>query len=41
MAGTREPLRTFFVTYRTDDAGVQHVEVEVLGRTPPAGPTEN
>ena len=38
VAGTLDPLRSFLVTYRTDAAGVQHVEVEVLGRAPPASP---
>ncbi len=31
FSGTSEPLRTFQVDYETNDAGVQHVWVEVIG----------
>jgi hypothetical protein len=36
FSGTNEPLRTFQVDYETNDEGVQHVWVEVLGNR--AGP---
>ena len=36
-AGSPEPLRTFHITYDTLPDGVQHVYVEVVGRTAPAG----
>jgi hypothetical protein len=37
VSGTSDPLRTFQVTFRRDEAGVQHVQVEVIGRATPAG----
>ena len=36
VSGTSDPLRTFQVTFRRDEAGVQHVQVEVIGRATPA-----
>ena len=36
LEGTSEPLKTFFVSYRHDDAGVQHAWVEVLGKRTPS-----
>ncbi len=30
-----EPLRTFYLTYERDENGVQHVQVEVIGRSDP------
>lgn len=32
FSGTSEPLRTFQIDYETNDEGVQHVWVEVLGK---------
>ncbi len=36
VSGTSDPLRTFQVTFRRDEAGVEHVQVEVIGRATPA-----
>ena len=36
VSGTSDPLRTFQVTFRRDEAGVQHAHVEVIGRGTPA-----